>query len=368
MERKFLQDQRATRRMGIGNVDLLTTKLLEKRAERREEDAVPSTRPPRRMLFPSIPPRSATASATAPASDSSPSENTSEKSKNEWPSTQSKGYNTMDVTNVALTAERYDVSDTAAAAIASAAYLDAGIITDDNHQLVVDRSKIRRARIILRNQNAINPSEILDAFFFDGRKDMTYKYNYGHSIRMKEEHISILREPGSIFLSHLSVEGGDAHTIAEALLNRLADKNVNLSTVKAIGCDGTNTNTGRLGGILRIIEMELNTPIQWLVCLLHANELPLRVLMKHYVGKSKDPKNYQGPIGSKLPTCEKMGIVTFQKIELAVDLLNIDTAALNTDNKYLINICKVISTGIVPYDFDQLIPGLSLIQMKIVKL
>jgi len=42
-----------------------------------------------------------------------------------------------------------------------------------------------------------------------------------------------------------------------------------------MGCDGTNVNTGAVGGVIRLLEEHLNRPLQWLVCMMHANELPL---------------------------------------------------------------------------------------------
>lgn len=44
----------------------------------------------------------------------------------------------------------------------------------------------------------------------------------------------------------------------------------------AVGSDRTNTNTGKVGGVIRLLENRLSRPLQWIICLLHANELPLR--------------------------------------------------------------------------------------------
>lgn len=150
--------------------------------------------------------------------------------------------------NVARIADRYGVSDTAAAALASAAYVDAGLGSEDNTRYVIDPSKLHRARLSLHRASSEGHSktlvaEPLHAFFYDGRKDKTKKYEYG---RIKEkEHIAIVREPGSSFLSHISPEGNSAQCIMDAILERFAEKNVDTTTIKAVGSDGTNTNTGR---------------------------------------------------------------------------------------------------------------------------
>ena len=68
----------------------------------------------------------------------------------------------------------------------------------------------------------------------------------------------------------------------------------------AIGCDGTNVNTGAHRGVIRLLEQRLGRPLQWFVCLLHANELPLRHLLIKLDGVTSGPKLFSGPIGSLL--------------------------------------------------------------------
>ena len=64
-------------------------------------------------------------------------------------------------------------------------------------------------------------------------------------------------------------------------------------------CDGTAVNTGRVGGIIKRIEMFLERPVQWIICLLHLNELPLRHLFDDINGKSSGPSTSTGEIGSQ---------------------------------------------------------------------
>ena len=62
------------------------------------------------------------------------------------------------------------------------------------------------------------------------------------------------------------------------------EKNVDqnaINMIKAVGhvgCDGTAVNTGIRGGIIRLLEVALNRPLQWFVCQPHANELPLKCI------------------------------------------------------------------------------------------
>lgn len=220
------------------------------------------------------------------------------------------------------------------------------------------RLKIRRARLALRAA-AIEHfrGEQVHALFFDGRRDKTLKFQSGHQERVVEEHISILREPGSIFLTHITTDDSKARTITDGIFERLVDKNIYTTSIKAVGCDGENTNIGIKAGVIRMIEEELKTNLQWLVCLLHANELPLRNLMRSLLGDTKDPNNFKGPIGIKLKKCETLPIVSFERIPISGKLQEFNTSALNTDNKYLIDICRIISTGIVPRNFEKRPPG-----------
>ncbi|GBN82106.1 hypothetical protein AVEN_111204-1 [Araneus ventricosus] len=47
------------------------------------------------------------------------------------------------------------------------------------------------------------------------------------------------------------------------------------SNLILLGCDGTVVNTGVFNGVIHRLELKLQRPIQWIICLLHFNELPL---------------------------------------------------------------------------------------------
>ena len=68
----------------------------------------------------------------------------------------------------------------------------------------------------------------------------------------------------------------------------------------AIGCDGTVTNTGKFNGVIRTFEKRLQRPLQWIICMLHLNELPLRHLLNKLDGVTTGPSSHAGPIGKSL--------------------------------------------------------------------
>jgi len=128
-----------------------------------------------------------------------------------------------------------------------------------------------------------------------------------------------------------------------------------LDKLVAIGCDGTNVNTGRNGGTIRLLEEELGRPLQWFICQLHANELPLRHLLVHLDGVTSGPRGFSGNIGKKLSTCEKLPLVAFTPID--VNLPDMTDVPLSNDQQYLYEMCKAVASGICPIDLSRREPG-----------
>ena len=54
-----------------------------------------------------------------------------------------------------------------------------------------------------------------------------------------------------------------------------------LESIVAIGSDNCGSNTGPIKGAIRSLELRLKRPLQWLICLGHENELPLRHLIEN---------------------------------------------------------------------------------------
>lgn len=91
-----------------------------------------------------------------------------------------------------------------------------------------------------------------------------------------EEHLSLVKEPGSEYLGHLSLPNGKAEIVSKKLKEFFDEKRIDTSKVTVIGSDGTVVNTGSKGGAIRRLELELGKPLQWFICQLDANELMLR--------------------------------------------------------------------------------------------
>ncbi|GBL83360.1 hypothetical protein AVEN_110671-1 [Araneus ventricosus] len=95
------------------------------------------------------------------------------------------------------------------------------------------------------------------------------------------------------------------------------------------------------------MELILNRPLQWFVCQLHANELPLRHLFAHADRTTTGPRSLTDEIRKSLAGCEKLSVVSSTPIEntLCEDKKYIYTNKkdLSTDQLYLMEICEVIN-------------------------
>ena len=262
---------------------------------------------------------------------------------------------------LASSCDRHGLSDRAAASITSAVLQNIGIIHEGDISQVIDRSKIRRERIKKRTILRVESSNLITGVYFDGCKDKTMvqvKEGDGklHRKTLTEEHISIVSEPGSSYFGHVSPTGGSSKVVTDELMTYLHEKDVDLSKIQAMGCDGTAVNTGTKGGIVRLFELSLKRPVNWFICQLHANELPLRHLFAHLDGHTSGPKGFSGPIGKELTGCEALKLVEFTCIQC--DLPSTLPDDLSTDQKYLYDMCNAISVGICPVALSLRNPGL----------
>lgn len=358
-EIEFLKDQRTKRNMVISSVDLLATKKIQKMMKRKEKTSTflqpqPSTSKEIPMIVPS-------SSTTTESLGSSPNDNTDESSHSPTEDLD-ETRNMVNLPSLALVCERTGVSDRVAAMIASSALKDYGVISHEDKSDVVDRSKLRRERQKLRKESQDQESSKLVSLYFDGRKDKTLvqekKGDKYFKATKVEDHYVLVQEPGQAYYGHVTCASGSAEGILSMILEYMAEKKEDLSNLKAVGCDGTAVNTGAKGGVIRRLEVHLGRSLQWNICLLHANELPLRHLFHHLDGNTTGPKTYSGTIGKLLLNCEDKNPVKYEAIPLPTDVnfpTNVDD--LSTDQKYLLKIMNAVSSGICSLELANTKPG-----------
>lgn len=137
----------------------------------------------------------------------------------------------------------------------------------------------------------------------------------------------------------------------------MKERNAQTENIKVVGCDGTNVNTGHIAGIIRRLEETFQHPLQWLVCLLHTNELPLRHLFHALDGATTGPRGFSGSIGKRIATCSEHPVSSFVPVQLNEQLSNVDPKMLSTDQRYLLEMCNSISKGECSIDLAMRNPG-----------
>lgn len=362
-EKEFIMDQRTDRKMFIGKVDGARTGVLQKICLRRIID-LEQYKPQDHNTPMDI-------SISGDESSSITSIESSSSSADEFVPPSAKKTKINDVkrcktlTHMAVACDRTGISDRAAALIATSVLQDYGIVSPSTSKAVIDKNKIRRERSLARKNlrvEAVKNKNAIESIYFDGRKDQTLinekQGNVYHKKTILEEHIAVIAEPNSKYIGHISLQRGTAQNIATGIIDFLEEKQIDTNVVRAIGCDGTVVNTGAKGGAIRQLEIKLGKPLQWFVCQLHANELPLRHLMQQMDGKTIGPRGYTGEIGKQLEKCETRPVTTFTPID--TEMPSIDCEILNdlsNDQKYLYNIAKAVSTGYVSDNLATLQPG-----------
>lgn len=363
----FLLDQRNARRMAIGSVDVLETQRRQNRAARKQKEMERLARAKTQD--------SATSSTqnTADEEESDDCDESCAREKEvEWKPSRSasrdRKYNCIKLEAVPKIAERLDISSAAAAAVATATLEDMKLITGSDNQLVFDRCKIVRARERQWVEQQKSDQEYLSDFpvrglFFDGKRDNDTRVieesasGSKRLIRHSEEHIVMIQEPEGRYVAHISPENGHGVTVARALYEELAKRSPESIEKKlvAVGSDGTGANTGWKNGAIRQLEELLHRPVQWLICLLHFNELPLRALIEKFDGTTSGPKTFTGKIGKQLQNCTNLRVVKFKA--MPCDIPEIDAGLLSTDQKYMYEMARAVSNGNCSDSLAQRDPG-----------
>ena len=154
-------------------------------------------------------------------------------------------------------AERFGTSDTELATIITSVLIDRKIITKDATSEIVDRNVVRRQRNKCRENDTPLKSNI-SGLYFDSKIDSTLQSN---KKLHPENHLTVLNEPGSEYIGHIAMAG---HSVVD-LLNGIVDTvpSEELKQVGVTGADGTNTNTGRHGGAIALLEKKLKRKFHW---------------------------------------------------------------------------------------------------------
>lgn len=234
IERQFLLDQRTLRQMGIDKVDFKVSKALHKREERK-------SRMPQRNLSSEFGP---SLSHDLPQSDSDSDCDESHSRDDDFKARPVSSGKQMraSILNTALVSDRYGLSNRQTAAISSAVLKDFGIVTKDDTSCVIDKSKIQRSRSTVRRSCVASNDDLknIRGLYFDGRKDKTAaQVKEGAKFYRRtqtEEHISLVQEPGSMYVGHVTPTSGTAAETARCILD-FVEQNGGTECLVAVGWD-----------------------------------------------------------------------------------------------------------------------------------
>lgn len=165
----------------------------------------------------------------------------------------------------------------------------------------------------------------------------------------------LIQEPHSVYVGHISPDSGTSVVIKDGIVEFCDSNGISMDELVAICCDGTNVNTGALGGVIRLLEVKLDRPLHWFICMLHANELPLTSMLK-LDGTTSGPKAFSGPIGKAIQSCENLPVIKFTAIEGNI-FPEVDFEDLSTDQKYMYKMCIAVTNVECPTNLALQTPG-----------
>lgn len=371
----FYLDQIGSHEMHISNsVDLIGTKLIAKRAKRKE-----SKRKREELLnfkkdqtnniqnqtlkgehVSVVTPDSPEFQTESVTEMESHEESDGEISSEKESAHQSQNRNEYPLTIAAAT--RFGIGKRALCEVGNAMLKDLGIWQPE---ITLRPSKISRLFKKYGSQLAENNRQGFTCLMFDGRKDdtLTVSISKNHSSQLireviKEEHIVLIEEPGGLYRDHITPKSGKGVDIAQDLYKYL-QVNGSEQTLQVIGADGTAVNTGRDNGAIALLEKRIGRPLQWVICMLHLNELPLRHLFKHLDGATTGPNTYKGPIGSAIVNDLRfLPVISFKKVSGRVLKLPAHViSGFTGDQKYFYELCRAVQKGVVSPSLETRSPG-----------
>ena len=121
-------------------------------------------------------------------------------------------------------------------------------------------------------------------------------YGNHHRQAVIEEHYVIVGEPNGCHRSYVMSEDGTGYKIATSVYSAIKDI-APKQKLKIVGSDETAEMTGKSKGFIASLDTLIERPLQWVVCLLHLNELPLRHVFQNLDGITSGPDSFSGPIG-----------------------------------------------------------------------
>ena len=83
-----------------------------------------------------------------------------------------------------------------------------------------------------------------------------------HKRTVIEEHLVLVQEPESDYAEHFTTASGSAAAITLGIFNFLKANSISIDDIVDVDCNVTAVNTGRKGGVIHMVDMRLQRPVQ----------------------------------------------------------------------------------------------------------
>ena len=117
---------------------------------------------------------------------------------------------------------------------------------------------------------------------------------HNRSVQFEERYTAVVGS-GTYYLFPFSPKDGKGRTIAKKLFDSFKDT-VLERKLAIVGTNGTASITGKYNGFVRGLEELLNKLLQWIVCLLYTNKLPLQLVFGVLDGFLSGPDTFAAPL------------------------------------------------------------------------
>lgn len=366
LEWPFWIDQKSDRKMVIGSIDISESRKIVKR-EKRKVKQLPlcaelelsdmledetETAGDRDVGLKDISDEDEYEEEKVSDKDEDEEKNVSDKDKDEEESSyegsvDNKHFqNRLQYPELCKVLDRTNTSNRDACLIVNALLKDLGILSHSN---ALDPSKLKRQRKFWREYSVKEYKATIEGVVclgFDARNDETVVVTNKVKRKIKEEHYVLVSFPTGIYIDHVVPGSKKSADVSKEILSVIKDCNSS-STIRAVVCDGTVLNTGKHNGVIRNLEVSLQRPLQWLICMLHANELPLRKVIQTVCGRTTGPRSCESGLLDMLNyDPAQKPIIQFQSISGHVVQIEDDVLSnLSTDQLYLYRICHLVQNG-----------------------
>ena len=189
---------------------------------------------------------------------------------------------------------------------------------------------------------------------YDEREDVTLFPNCKVN---REPHMTMVDINGN-YLSHAALypkyDPRTKKVVTKGAINyssellKILDETDSRDSLLALASDGTNANTGATGGANRYVEVKLERPLLYVVCVFHGVEKTFQSYFLHLENVASTGPFYNGPHGKLLKDGVALEpIVQFEKVpglvgEYPEDFIN----SMNNDLILFYELCIAIQTGV----------------------